>query len=95
VRPWFIYMVRCADDSLYTGITTDLERRVQEHNDNKSTGAKYTRARQPVKLVYAEQASNRGAATSREIEIKSLDRQNKLKLIAQFEPEQNRLAPTN
>jgi putative endonuclease len=62
VKCWYVYMVRCADDTLYTGVTTDLERRVAEHNAGKA-GAKYTRARRPVVLVYHEHATSRAEAT--------------------------------
>lgn len=79
---WFVYMVRCRDDSLYTGITTDLQRRINEHNQgNTKSGAKFTRSRQPVTLVYQEPATNRSEATRREMAIKSLNRQQKLALI--------------
>jgi len=82
MKHWYVYMLRCADDSLYTGITTDIERRLGEHNNtSKSVGAKYTRSRRPVKLVYHEQLLTRAEATSRELEIKSLNRCDKLKLI--------------
>lgn len=79
---WTIYIVRCADESLYTGITNDLERRLREHNDSStnSKGAKYTRARQPVKLAYQEKAPDRASASRREYQIKQLSRTEKLKL---------------
>ncbi|VUD69066.1 hypothetical protein TDB9533_04430 [Thalassocella blandensis] len=80
---WFIYMLQCNDDSLYTGVTTDIDRRVAEHNQAK-LGAKYTRARRPVRLVYAEPCENRSLACQREYEIKQLTRQQKLRLIAGF-----------
>ncbi len=79
---WIVYIVRCSDDSLYTGITNDLDRRISEHNDSSSNlGAKFTRGRQPVKLVYQETAESRSHATKREMKIKSLSRQQKLALI--------------
>ena len=79
---WFVYMVVCADGSLYTGITTDLARRLREHNSGATnTGAKYTRAKQPVTLVYHEPVDSRSAATRRELAIKSLKRNDKLKLL--------------
>jgi putative endonuclease len=78
---WYVYILRCADDSLYTGIATNLERRVQEHNLGKRLGSKYTRARLPVTLVYFELTANRSAASRRELEIKALSRQDKLRLI--------------
>lgn len=77
---WFIYMLRCADKSLYTGITTDISRRVIEHNTLK-TGAKYTRSRRPVTLVYSEQTSNKSLASIREYELKSLSKIQKEELI--------------
>ncbi len=79
---WFVYILRCADDSLYTGITTDVERRIKEHNGEiAKAGAKCTRARRPVTLVYQESAADRSAASKREMAIKSLTRQQKLALI--------------
>lgn len=79
---WFVYMVECADGSLYTGITTDLARRLREHNSGATNaGAKYTRAKQPVTLVYHEPVDSRSAATRRELAIKSLKRNDKLKLL--------------
>lgn len=78
---WFLYIVRCADDTFYTGITTDLVRRIGEHN-TKGVGAKYTRARQPVVLVYEEKLKGRSEALIREAEIKKLSRQQKIQLIA-------------
>jgi putative endonuclease len=76
-KAWFVYMLRCADDTFYTGITTDVERRVDEHNDSKKS-ANYTRARRPVELVYSEPAENRSKATQREYAIKQLSREEKL-----------------
>lgn len=73
-------MLECADGTLYTGITTDLERRVDEHN-NSTKGAKYTRTRRPVKLVYSEELENRSTASKREFLIKKMNRENKIKLI--------------
>jgi len=78
---WFIYMVRCSDNSLYTGVTTDIGRRLREHNGEIIRGAKYTRLRRPVTLVFAEPAENRRAATTREHAIKKLSRQEKERLI--------------
>jgi len=79
---WFVYILSCCDNSLYTGITTDLERRIHEHNEGNK-GAKYTRARRPVKLVYSEPASDRSSATRREMELKSLSTDKKRDLIQQ------------
>lgn len=81
-RRWQVYIVRCADGTLYTGVATDVLRRVTEHNGAGKAGARYTRTRRPVKLVYQERAANRSAACKREYRIKQLDRREKLKLIA-------------
>ncbi len=70
MHQWHVYMVRCVDDSLYTGIATDVERRVMEHNTGQ--GAKYTRGRGPVTLVYRETAKDRPAALRREHAIKKM-----------------------
>ncbi len=80
---WNVYILSCSDGSLYTGITTDVERRIQQHNNkSSSSGAKFTRARQPVTLVYQEDAASRSIATKREMQIKSLTRKQKLALIS-------------
>jgi putative endonuclease len=76
--PWFLYIVECNDGSLYTGITNDILKRVQKHNDGK--GASYTRTRRPVKLLYYESCANRSAALIRECAVKSLPRDKKLEL---------------
>lgn len=78
---WFVYLVRCADHSLYTGVAKDVDRRVDEHNHSPK-GAKYTRARRPVTLVYQEPCTSRQAACQREWQVKRLTRQAKLALIA-------------
>ena len=83
----FVYILRCADDSLYTGYTTDLEKRLNEHNGEdktltaKSVGAKYTRGRRPVEVVYFESFSTRSGAMKREYAIKKLKRPEKDQLI--------------
>ena len=77
---WSVYILKCADTSLYTGVTTDTQRRVQEHNQGK-LGAKYTRARRPVELLYSEECEDRSEACKREAAIKKLSRQQKLSLI--------------
>ena len=77
---WVVYILECSDKTLYTGITNNIEKRVEQHN-NGQEGAKYTRARRPVKCVYKEPQLNRSAATKREIAIKKLSRSEKLKLI--------------
>ena len=79
---WYVYMVRCADQSLYTGITTDVQRRVIEHNGEG--GARYTRARTPVVLVYQEHVASRSIASKREIAIKKLKKKQKEALLSKF-----------
>ena len=78
---YFIYILRCADTTLYTGITTDLKRRVWEHNST-AKGAKYTKLRRPVTLVYSEESKTRSSASKREYAIKKLSRVEKLELIS-------------
>ncbi len=77
---WHVYIVRCADRTLYTGVATDVAARVAKHN--AGAGAKYTRGRRPVTLVYSEPVGARGMALQRELAIKRLSRQTKLQLIA-------------
>lgn len=79
---WFVYILRCADDTLYTGVTTDPARRLREHNAGGKLGARYTRARRPVQLIHRETAANRSEACLRERAIKKLDRNAKLALAA-------------
>jgi putative endonuclease len=74
------YIVECADQTLYIGITTDIERRITEHNTSNK-GAKYTRARRPVKLRYTEEFSSKSDAQKREYSLKQLSRPEKLKLV--------------
>ena len=76
---WYVYIVRCADDTLYTGMTNHPEQRLKMHNDGR--GAKYTRGRGPVSLVYCEQCESRSAALRREACIKGMSRREKLLLI--------------
>jgi len=75
----FVYVIECSDGSLYTGYTTDVERRVAEHDAGE--GAKYTRGRTPVELVHVEAFDSKSAAMSREYEIKQLRRREKLRLV--------------
>lgn len=75
----YVYIVQCRDKSLYTGYTTDLKKRIQAHNAGK--GAKYTRGRGPVTLVYWEECENKSLALSREAKIKKLPRNKKLELV--------------
>tara|TARA_Y100000389_G_scaffold170683_1_gene177863 strand:- start:94 stop:396 length:303 start_codon:yes stop_codon:yes gene_type:complete len=76
---WFVYILKCADNTLYTGITKDVDRRIKEHGTNK--GAKYTKQRGPFKLVYKASFPNRSLASKEEYKIKSLSLINKIKLI--------------
>lgn len=76
---WYVYMLECSDKSIYTGITTNLKRRINEHNNTKA-GAKYTRARRPVKLRYYESHPSKSQASSREYSLKKLKRSEKLTL---------------
>jgi len=76
---WFVYMLRCADDSLYTGVTTDVKRRCKQHN--AGTASRYTRGRLPVRLVYEEALTSRSAALKREAAVKALSRMEKQSLI--------------
>jgi putative endonuclease len=78
---YFTYILRCADDTLYTGITTDLERRVWEHASDDAKWAKYTRVRRPVELVYHEKHASRSEACKREYAIKQMKREEKLRLL--------------
>ena len=77
---YYLYILKCADNTLYTGITTNTQRRVKEHNSS-ALGAKYTAARRPVELVYQAEFINRSEASKQESVIKSLSRDQKLKLI--------------
>jgi putative endonuclease len=74
---WFIYIVRCADGTLYTGITKDVTRRIKEHNSNNRLAASYTRSRRPVALVYREAVKTRSAAARREYAIKQMTKPKK------------------
>lgn len=76
MKSWFVYILRCADGTLYTGVTTDVARRLLEHNDSV-LGAKYTRARRPVTLAYQESLPTRSEACIREAAIKKLSREEK------------------
>lgn len=80
MNSYHVYIVQCADGTLYTGIAKDLEARIAKHNTGE--GAKYTRTRLPVKLVYSEPAADKSAASKREHQIKQLSRTQKLQLIS-------------
>ncbi len=78
---WFLYIVRCVDGSLYTGVTKNISRRLAEHNSDNALAAKYTRGRRPVELVYRQSFATRSDACRREYEIKQLSRSQKEELI--------------
>lgn len=79
-KPWWVYVLRCCDGSLYTGIATDVDRRAAEHN--AGTGAKYTRSHRPIEVVYREQLPDRSTALKREAAIKKLPRASKMALVS-------------
>lgn len=79
---WYLYILRCKDSTLYTGITTDVEKRFQTHQSGK--GAKYTRGRRPLELVYRELCGTHSDALKREREVKQLSREEKQKLITRY-----------
>jgi putative endonuclease len=82
---WYVYIVRCSDQSFYTGITNDVERRIDEHNNSDLLGARYTRTRCPVNLVYQESLGSRSEATRREYKIKGLSRTEKEALVKKMQ----------
>ena len=80
--PWQVYLLQCADQSLYVGVTTDLARRLQQHNGQLAGGARYTQARRPVALVWSEACDSRSDAQQREHALRRLSKEQKLALIA-------------
>jgi predicted GIY-YIG superfamily endonuclease len=90
---WFVYILECADYTLYTGITIDLERRLDAHR--QGTASRYTRSRLPVELVYAETQPDRAAALQREAAIKKLDRSAKQRLVASTSAGARRSSPSS
>lgn len=79
-RPWFLYILLCGDGSLYTGITTSVEARLNAHR--RGRGAKYTRGRGPLELIYSERIPSHGDALRRELEVKRMSKEKKLALVA-------------
>ena len=77
---WYVYLLSCADDTFYTGISTDLKRRLDEHNHDDKKAARYTRARRPLNIVYFELCQSRSEASVREYEIRKLNRKKKQEL---------------
>ena len=82
MKPWYLYVVCCSDSTLYTGITTDIKRRISQHNSGR--GAKYTKGRGPVKLMHIRQYKNRSDASKAESKFKKLKRAKKLQIINDF-----------
>lgn len=83
MNKWYVYIVLCIDNTLYTGVTNNINKRVREHNTSKR-GAKYTKTRRPVRLVYLELFDSRSEAQRREYKIKQLSKQDKNKLIQKY-----------
>lgn len=81
-QSWYVYLLNCSDNTLYCGMTKDLERRLNQHNRGRA-GAKYTRARRPVSLVYAREFPDRASAGRFEYQLKQLDRAQKLQLLTE------------
>lgn len=79
--PYYFYILRCSDNSLYSGVTNDLQRRVEEHNSGLSRSAKYTRSRKPVQLIYHEQYEDKPTAMKREAAVKKLSKIKKEELV--------------
>ncbi len=77
---WYVYLAKCADDTLYTGITNNLERRMKQHNGKLQGGARYTSGRRPVVLAWYEKVFSRSQAQKRELEIRSLSKAEKIRL---------------
>lgn len=81
MKNWYVYIVRCCDNSLYAGVTIDVSRRLDEHNSDDRLGAKYTRARRPVELVYQQCFASRAEACKFEYRIKNMNKQQKEQLV--------------
>lgn len=81
---WYVYIVRCADNSLYTGVAMDTDKRIDEHNHDDKLAARYTRVRRPVSLVYCEIYKTRSEAQSREYAIKQLSKAAKEKIVLSY-----------
>ncbi|MGB1139258.1 MAG: GIY-YIG nuclease family protein [Halioglobus sp.] len=79
---WHVYILQCADATLYTGVARDLQRRLAQHNGEQAGGPKYTRGRRPVTLLWSDEAPDRGTALKREAAIKKLSRADKLRLVS-------------
>ena len=82
-KPWFVYIARCRNDTLYVGVAIDVDKRIKEHNTNK---CRYTRFRKPIKLIYSETCNNYNVARKREREVKKFSRKKKLNLVNLLAP---------
>mgnify|MGYP000412741770 CR=1 FL=1 len=87
-KVWYVYFLRCNDNSLYAGITTDIKRRLHQHNNTK-LGAKYTRAKRPVTLVFLEESLNKSTASKREYQLRRLTKNQKELLVSAYLGQQN------
>ena len=83
-NPYFVYIVKCSDKTLYTGISNNLERRLRQHNGEIVGGAFYTQNKRPVKLVYKEKMKSHSDAIKRELEIKKLTRKQKMNIVEKY-----------
>jgi putative endonuclease len=81
MKKWYVYIVRCCDNSLYAGVTIDVSRRLDEHNNNDRLGAKYTRARRPVELIFERRFGSRSEACKFEMQIKNMTKKQKENLV--------------
>lgn len=88
MKNWVVYIIHCSDDSLYTGISTDVEKRFAQHKNKK--GAKYFYGREPKQIVFQETGHDRSSASKRELEVKSLSRLHKWDLVEAFQQQQNK-----
>ena len=89
IKQWQVYILRCSDNSLYTGITNDIEKRLHKHNSGR--GAKYTKTRRPVVLVFQEEHETRSAASKREYEVKQYSKEKKEEMVKDYKIEQQEL----
>ncbi len=85
MKKWYVYIVRCRDRSLYAGVTVDVVRRLDEHNNNDRLGAKYTRARRPVELIFERRFDSRSEACKFESQIKNMSKQQKERLVSSLQ----------
>ncbi len=89
-KPWYVYLLRCNDNSLYAGITTNIERRLHQHNHTK-LGAKYTRAKRPVTLAFIEIAADKSTASKKEYQLRKLPKIQKERLVSAYQSHKDHL----